>query len=343
MERSQCGPALEALDRLASVFPHSNHLLAQYGLAHYTERAHDRAQECFETLLKRDPHRLDQLDIYSNILYVKERRAVRVALRCAAPPPPPSSPPHPPHPQELSHLAHNAVKNNKYRPETCCVVGNYYSLKAQHDKAVAYFQRALRLDRKFLCAWTLMGHEFIEMKNTHAAIEAYRRAVDINPREYRAWYGLGQTYEILAMYFYALYYYRKAATLRPYDYRMWNALGNCYKRLGRPAEAITSFERADAAGDHEGESTIELARLFVGTDDVRAAHFFERHLEGQTTEVVERPETAEALLFLAHFHKSRKSLDVAARCCSRLLEYHGAAKEEAQGIMRELRALTAAA
>jgi anaphase-promoting complex subunit 8 len=32
-----------------------------------------------------------------------------------------------------------------------------------------------------------MGHEYVEMRNTSAAIEAYRRAVDINPRDYRAW------------------------------------------------------------------------------------------------------------------------------------------------------------
>jgi hypothetical protein len=34
---------------------------------------------------------------------------------------------------ELSHLAHNAVRSNRYRPETCCIVGNYYSLKGQHE------------------------------------------------------------------------------------------------------------------------------------------------------------------------------------------------------------------
>ena len=51
-----------------------------------------------------------------------------------------------------------------------------------------------------------MGHEFVEMKNHNAAIEAYRRAVDIDPRDYRAWYGLGQMYEMLHMHFYALYY-----------------------------------------------------------------------------------------------------------------------------------------
>jgi hypothetical protein len=31
----------------------------------------------------------------------------------------------------LSHLAHVCMAADKYRPETCCVVGNYYSLKVQ--------------------------------------------------------------------------------------------------------------------------------------------------------------------------------------------------------------------
>jgi len=43
--------------------------------------------------------------------------------------------------------------------------------------APVYFQRALRVDPAFISAWTLMGHELVELKNTHAAIDAYRHAV----------------------------------------------------------------------------------------------------------------------------------------------------------------------
>ena len=78
---------------------------------------------------------------------------------------------------KLSFLAHTATQTDKYRPETCCIVGNYYSMKSEHEKAVTYFRRALKLNSKFLSAWTLMGHEFLEMKNTPAAVEAYRKAV----------------------------------------------------------------------------------------------------------------------------------------------------------------------
>jgi tetratricopeptide (TPR) repeat protein len=109
-------------------------------------------------------------------------------------------------------------------------VGNHYSLRAEHEKAIKYFRRAIQLDRTYLSAWTLMGHEYIEMKNSNAAIEAYRRAagtfiiiinrastqvaVDVNQKDYRAWYGLAQAYELLSMHQYALYYFQKATTLR---------------------------------------------------------------------------------------------------------------------------------
>ena len=134
------------------------------------------------------------MDLYSNILFVKGARA------------------------QLSHLAHSAMKIDKYRPQTCCIVGNYYSLKGQRkdmctvvvcrsillfflfflvthvcmnhshstdERAIIYFRRALKLDPNYLAAWTLMGHEYVELQNTQAAIQSYRRAVDIDARDYR--------------------------------------------------------------------------------------------------------------------------------------------------------------
>ena len=67
----------------------------------YAPADFDEAQVEFEALRAADPYRLEQLDTYSNILYVKECKA------------------------ELSYLAHSAVKNDKYRPETCCIIGGW--------------------------------------------------------------------------------------------------------------------------------------------------------------------------------------------------------------------------
>lgn len=50
-------------------------------------------------------------------------------------------------------------------------------MRSEHQKAVIYFQRALSLDPQYLSAWILMGHEFIELQNSNAAIQCYRQAI----------------------------------------------------------------------------------------------------------------------------------------------------------------------
>ena len=61
--------------------------------AHYNLRDFDAAEATFSGLLAADPHRLEGMDTYSNILYVKESSA------------------------QLSSLAHGAVEADKFRPE----------------------------------------------------------------------------------------------------------------------------------------------------------------------------------------------------------------------------------
>lgn len=145
---------LQEGSEISSLFPTSQITLIQGALSFYSLRDYDRSQDVFEQARDSDPHRLEHIDTYSHILYVKERKA------------------------ELSHLAHAVSKADKYSPESCCVVGNYYSLRGSHERAILYFQRALRLNCKNLSVWTLMGHEFIELHNTAAAVQCYRKAVD---------------------------------------------------------------------------------------------------------------------------------------------------------------------
>ncbi|KAI5290435.1 Anaphase-promoting complex subunit 23 [Ascosphaera acerosa] len=236
------------LVELEDLFPTSAFLKTQRALLFYHSKDFDEAAQLFSEILSANPYRLDGLDHYSNILYVMSARP------------------------QLAFIAQLATATDRFRPETCCVVGNYYSLKSDHEKAVLYFRRALTLDRNFLSAWTLMGHEYIEMKNTHAAIESYRRAVDVNQKDYRAWYGLGQAYEVLDMVFYALFYYERAAALRPYDPKMWQAVGSCYAKMERLDQGIHALKRAIVAGSYYEPSGSALSQPF-GTPEGRASAF----------------------------------------------------------------------
>lgn len=150
----------------------------------------ETAEIAFDAVQKLDPYRLDDVDIYSNMLYVMPKLG------------------------KLAQLAKEYCEIDRNRAETCCLIGmmilslarsssqhdpmfrsydaefcsfvfllgNFYSSRGDHPKAIQYFKRSLQLNRDYLPAWTLMGHEFVEMNNSHAAIEAYRRAVGTSDR-----------------------------------------------------------------------------------------------------------------------------------------------------------------
>ena len=219
------------LEQMLSIFPRSAFLTQQKALLLYHARDYDGAASVFEDLVRRFPHRLDAMEIYSNLLFVMNNRP------------------------RLATLAAMASDTDKFRPETNCILGNYYSLIGEHEKSVLHFRRALALDRNCQEAWTLMGHEYIELKNTQAAIESYRRAVDTNRKDHRAWYGLGQGYEMLECHSYSLFYYRRAATLQPLDPKMWAALGHAYSRCDKSINAIQSFKRALMTGAQLNEDS----------------------------------------------------------------------------------------
>ena len=171
-----------------------------------------------------------------------------------------------------------------------------------------------------------MGHEYVEMKNTPAAVDAYRRAVDINPRDYRAWYGLGQAYEMMGMPHYALHYFRKSVFFQPIDSRLWIAMAQCYEseQLHMLEEAIKCYKRAANCNDTEVIALHRLAELHreLGHPE-EAAFYYKKDLERMEAEEREGPNIVEALMFLSTHCKAQKRFEEAVVYCTRLLDYTG--------------------
>ncbi|PBK59550.1 TPR-like protein [Armillaria solidipes] len=211
------------------------------------------AQTQFERILSIEPNRLEDIDFFSDILYVMDNK------------------------EKLSFYAQKFQEKDKNRPEVCCFIGNAYSIRTEHENAVKYFRRATYLDRTYYHAWTSMGHEYLVMGNTHAAIEAYRRTLDITKKDYRAWAGMGQAYRVLGMYNYSLYYYERASALRPNDVTIWDGLGSCYEDTERIQEAISAYSRALKIGINQSLPGInwKLGSIFRSMDVWPAAeqHF----------------------------------------------------------------------
>ncbi|KAK6462754.1 anaphase promoting complex subunit 8 [Scheffersomyces coipomensis] len=314
----------ENLSNLLSIFPKFNFLKVQQFLIYYHNLDYYQAEAIFDQILFDDPLRLDDLDTFSNMLYVMEKKS------------------------KLSYLAQFASRIDKFRPETCCIIANYHSMKGEHEKSIMYYKRALILNKNCLSAWTLMGHEFVELKNSHAAIESYRRAVDINAKDFRAWYGLGQAYEVLDMNLYALYYYQKATILQPLDKRMWQAIGNCYEKIDKFEEAIKSFEKAlnidTLTNEDTGESLItfephicyRLALIYEKLGNLSDTFKYMKLCSDQEFEWGSSDEISKSKLWLARFALDNNKPDEAHELCKDL-NYYGPDLDEARSILRESR------
>lgn len=240
-----------SLSYLIELFPNFSFLKTQKALILYNALEYNGAEQLFDDILTNDPMRLDELDTYSNILYVMEKKS------------------------KLSFLAHYSNDIDPMRPETFCIIANYYSVKFDHEKAITYYKRALSLNDQLLSAWTLMGHEFVELKNSHAAIESYRRAVDTNNKDFRAWYGLGQAYEVMDMHLYSLYYYQRACSLKPMDKRMWQAIGNCCEKLNSNTDSIKAYKKALSVSNNPDPTILyKLGCIYAKVDDETNANMY---------------------------------------------------------------------
>jgi len=308
LELQQNEQAVRIYDGLSQAgLAESTYIMAQVAIAYHNMRQVEEAVVYFKQLGEVDPYRLDNLDTYSNLLYVKEQRV------------------------ELAHLAHKTNMIDKYRTETCCVIGNYYSLRSQHEKAVVYFQRALKLNPEYLSALTLMGHEYMEMKNTNAAIQSYRQAIEVNRRDYRAWYGLGQTYEILKMHHYCLYYFKQAQELRPSDSRMLVALGESYEKLDKIQDAKKCFWKAYCVGDIEGGiALLKLAKLFDRSNDTdQAAAAYDQYIKDTEEQGInERDDQSGAYRYLANYYLRQDMLTEAYEYAMRCTEFADSTEED---------------
>ncbi|KAI9483556.1 MAG: hypothetical protein EXX96DRAFT_536877 [Benjaminiella poitrasii] len=237
-------------------FPSSAYILSQFALLFYDKMVrgvmgfpsfflekleYNESLQFFEELRKLHPSRLEDMDIYSNLLHLRMDR------------------------NRLCILALECDRIDRYTPEACCV-------KGEIPESIEYFRRALKLNRSYLLAWILLGHDYIELKDTSVAIECYRRAISIDDRDYRAWYGLGQAFEVRKLCNEAIYCYQKATDFRPRDPRMWRVLASCYEALGREMDNDYCTRNAiicDNASDNT--ATLQLGKIFQEMGKIHVA------------------------------------------------------------------------
>lgn len=86
----------------------------------------------------------------------------------------------------LSFLAQELMTIDARSPQAWIAVGNCFSLQKERARALSCFRRAAVLDPGCAYAYTLSGHESVD-ENLEKAIGFFQSALRVDPRHYNAW------------------------------------------------------------------------------------------------------------------------------------------------------------
>ncbi|KAL3091024.1 hypothetical protein niasHT_023624 [Heterodera trifolii] len=155
---------LRELDPFLAQLPLSLELRARI---FFENGEYKRSCEVFEEIRRLYPRHLNGMEIYSTALWQLHDS------------------------KKLSALASKMAEIARNQPQTWCIAANCFSVEKQHETAIECLERSIRLDHRFAYAYSLLGHELIDMNDFGRAAQAFRKAVQFSPNDYRAWYGLG--------------------------------------------------------------------------------------------------------------------------------------------------------
>ncbi|KAF9466329.1 hypothetical protein BDZ94DRAFT_1187704 [Collybia nuda] len=214
-----CQKCLDELEQLPHAHQRTPWVLALVGRAHYEKLDFASADRAFKALRVLDPNRLWDMEVYSTLLWHLQRNV------------------------DLSFLAQELLNINPQSPQAWIAIGNLFSLQKERSQALTCFRRAAQLDPTCAYAFTLSGHESID-EDLEKAINFFQSALRADPRHYNAWYGLGTCYLRMSKIRLAEYHYRKAVEIHPKNAVLLGCVGMAIERRGDRNAALLLFDEA---------------------------------------------------------------------------------------------------
>jgi anaphase-promoting complex subunit 3 len=239
LSRSETSTTLQTLRNLPAAQRETPYPLALLARTHYESGDYKASEEAFVRLLKSQPSRTQDTELYSTVLWHLKKEA------------------------PLAFLCMNLRDIDTNAPQTWCAVGNAFSLSREHDQAISAFKRSVQVDPRFAYAWTLMGHEFIANEDFDSALSSFRHAVAIDRRGFGGWYGLGKCSERIGKLEDAERYFRIASSLNPTNSTLLVCIGLVLERQRNRRAALAQYTKALELAPGSALARFKKARVLM--------------------------------------------------------------------------------
>lgn len=247
LSQFQCADALTAYQSLPRAQQNTPWVLSQVGRVYYEQAAYAEAEKYYRRLRILAPTRLEDMEVYSTILWFLKRET------------------------DLSFLAHELVDSSWHSPQAWCALGNAWSLAKDHEQALRCFKRATQLNPKFAYAFTLQGHEHVSNEEYEKALTAYRQAISADRRHYNAYYGIGRVYEKLGNFDKAYTHFHSASVINPTNAVLICCIGNVLEKQRQTVQALQYFSKATELAPNAAQTRYKKARALLALNQLDAA------------------------------------------------------------------------
>lgn len=247
LSRYRCPDAIQIFNSLSQGQRETPWVLSQIGRAYYEQAMYTEAEKYFCRVKTMAPSRLDDMEIYSTILWHLKSDV------------------------ELAYLAHELMEVDRLSPQAWCAIGNSFSHQRDHDQALKCFKRATQLDPEFAYAFTLQGHEYAANEEYDKALDAYRHGISADTRHYNAWYGLGTVYEKMGKFEFAEQHFRNAASINPTNSVLICCIGLVMEKMNNPKAALIQYGRACSLAPHSVLARFRKARALMKLQELKLA------------------------------------------------------------------------
>jgi anaphase-promoting complex subunit 3 len=239
LSRYKCLDAISAFNSLSQGQRETPWVLSQLGRANFEQASYTEAAKYFSRVQKLAPSRLEDMEIYSTVLWHLKSDV------------------------ELAYLAHQLLEADRLSPQAWCAIGNSFSHQRDHDQALKCFKRATMIDPEFAYAFTLQGHEYVANEEYDKALEAYRHGINADSRHYNAWYGLGTVYDKMGKLDFAEQHFRNAASINPTNAVLICCIGLVLEKMNNPQDALVHYGRASLLAPHSVLAKFRKARVLM--------------------------------------------------------------------------------
>lgn len=239
LSKYECSKAIASFGKLPADQYNTGWVLAQVGKAYFEIVDYPAAEKVFEVLRKLEPWRIQDMEVYSTLLWHMQKQV------------------------QLSFLAHELMGMQRTSPQAWIAIGNCFSLQRNHDMALKCFQRAIQLDENFTYAYTLSGHESVSNEDFDKAHSFFQSAMRIDPRHYNAWYGLGMVSLKTGTIELAENNFARAMAINPTNAVLICCLGLVYEKLNRLPEAFRTYEMACKAAPTSALARFRKAKVLI--------------------------------------------------------------------------------